>query len=339
MKNLEVIGNQLIEVIAYGDALGLSVEARKREEILRDLGQVTIIQELSGHRDFRGEPGGVWSDDTQLSMAVAESLTRKKEFDLEDQAAKLLDYAHETPFIERDGVLKPRGWGNSTYNSVKRLEQGYSPEVSGEVNGAGNGVLMRLAPLSLWQQIRHTEEPSRSMEVTALTRMTHDAPEAVVASLVHNDVLSALLKAVPDRREETRYELARYAHKRANHYEDVFDADKKVVSKHLGRLFADSELTPEKIVNMAPNGGFYAPETLLMVYGSFILESTFPASVQRTVELGGDTDTTSAIIAPMSLFEAGFIEPYSDMDRLQELGRLRRVSRVFTATALKGAKS
>ena len=335
MKHLTNIGNQLLEAIAYGDALGLSFETYQRDEVLRTLGSTTLmLSGMSRNSDFSGEMEGVWSDDTQLSMAVTESLIRMYGFDLEDQAQTHIGYMDQTPVVERNGRIRPRGWGGSTANSIERLMQGYEPRESGEFEGAGNGVLMKLAPLVFWHYVKNTDPLLADRDVVELTRMTHNSDEAVVASLVHKDVLKSLLTSGGRKGTAQRWELAEFAAHRAEYYEEVYDPYRKAVSSHLTRLSSGGSLTPERLVNLAPNGGFYAPETLLLVYGSFILKPLFPESVQEVIKLGGDTDTTAAIMAAMSLFNAHEITLPADAEMLHERDRLRKLSKQFTKIAL-----
>lgn len=55
---------------AAGDALGVPVEFRFREEVQHDL--VTGMRGPGTH----GQPPGTWSDDTSLSLCTVESLLR-----------------------------------------------------------------------------------------------------------------------------------------------------------------------------------------------------------------------------------------------------------------------
>ena len=62
--------------IAIGDALGMPVETMTLEKIAKKFGRVNRYIRPDGHKWYNGQPAGTWTDDTQLSLAIAESPTR-----------------------------------------------------------------------------------------------------------------------------------------------------------------------------------------------------------------------------------------------------------------------
>lgn len=87
MDGLRATGEQLIEAVAYGDAAGLPVETMCREEIQAKYGWLGNLVAPTDNPFYPGnhEPG-VWSDDTELTMAVAQGLLDADGFELEAQA-------------------------------------------------------------------------------------------------------------------------------------------------------------------------------------------------------------------------------------------------------------
>lgn len=72
MSKIENIGEQLLPAIAYGDAAGLPVETMSRERIAETYGSIDHLLPATCNPFYIGEfTPGTWSDDTQLSMAVA----------------------------------------------------------------------------------------------------------------------------------------------------------------------------------------------------------------------------------------------------------------------------
>jgi ADP-ribosylglycohydrolase len=228
------------------------------------------------------------------------------------------------------------GWGGSTTDSVKRLMQGVEPTDSGEPKGAGNGVLMKMAPLVYWQAAGETPPEQATQQVIALTRMTHKAPEAVVSSLVHANVLRRLM----DTRLESDMKLDKDFLDFTAWYADSVEHElgvPQITSNYLGKLATaaeDEDFEPVEILRLVPNHGFYAPETLVMAYGSFMRESRYPQSVYRGVELGGDADSVGSIVATMSVFTYGAVEKPHDYDQVFDMPRLERISRRLAKTAL-----
>lgn len=341
----EAVGNHLLPAIGYGDAVGLPYETGDQLPAGQVQGMVPV------ENDYLGQfPAGTWSDDTQLSLAVTESLLDRNGFDIEDQADKHVQaYRHSLgelalqdwvpPMVDSSRAL---GWGGSTAKSMQRLMKGFSPISSGAPEGAGNGVLMKLAPLVYWQRVTRTPVAKTTAELVDITHMTHQAPEAVVSTLVHAQVLRELLGVMPDEHDDltaVKRSIIASSARLATIYEQQMDVP-PVTSQLLGRLSwlaRRGSLSSDSINGLAPAHGFYAPETLAMAYGSFMRESTFPDSVYRAVELGGDSDSVASVVASMSTFLHGKVDAPHDIEWLYDVPRLKRVSRQLAQTALGNA--
>jgi ADP-ribosylglycohydrolase len=332
-------GDRLLEAVAYGDAAGLPVETWTAKQIRTTYGWLDYLEDMRVNPFFEGHYGaGMWSDDTQLSLAVATSLIEADGFDIASQAEAHIQAYDSSVHIVRNGTKIPRGWGGSTVQSIQRLKEGVLPSVSGEVGGAGNGVLMKLAPLALWHTLRGTEEVQRYAEVDALTVMTHNSSEARVTSRVHSDILQLLLQVEQEAPFETQ-ELAEGIIERAKWHEAQLDVP-PVCSTALGYLALPYlECRPQDILKHTDGKGFYAPQTLAMAYGVFIHNmSDFGTMVYTAVNLGGDTDSTASIVGAMSaMYEKGDITLPQDAEMLYERPMLQDVSRSLTAAAMKNS--
>ncbi len=338
MGDLQKTGELLIPAIAYGDAAGLPVETWTAHEIKLKYGWLNQLISTEGNPFFNGEhEPGTWSDDTQLSIAVTEGLMSADGFDLEVQAEKHIEAYYETPEVEWRGELKPRGWGGSTTNSVRRLIDRISPLKSGEPNGSGNGILMKMAPLVYWQVARGIEEEERYAQYDALTRMTHDSDVAVICSRLHGDVLDYLLRTAQDE-DEFVDNIAEFILERAIYHEQAVQPICNEISTALHYLErGDMNYAPEKILNHTDGKGFYAPQTLAMAYGAFLhMPGDFRYSVYEAVNLGGDTDSIASIVAAMINFaEGGDIELSDDaFVFLKDFDRLRIISHRLARAAL-----
>ncbi len=171
--------------LAVGDALGMPVETMTPDEILA----ATDVKGVTGflaplqerfHSTARLAPGQ-WTDDTQLSLAIARSLIRKRGFDLADIAAEHI--------VEYDGVR--RGWGGSTTLGIAELAEGKrkfgDPVLDPKAHGLGNGVAMKVAPLALFDALACDEGrdcEGHDQHAVALFRGTVHA----LASLTHRDL-------------------------------------------------------------------------------------------------------------------------------------------------------
>src|SRR3990172_11810807 len=131
--------------IAIGDALGMPVETLTADVIAKRFGRIMNYLRPEGHKWYNGRDAGTWTDDTQLSLAVAESLIANGKIDMDDLAAR---------HVAALPTAKQFGWGRSTRKSVTRLSQGVHWSESGKSNepnqGMGNGVAMKVAPIGAW---------------------------------------------------------------------------------------------------------------------------------------------------------------------------------------------
>jgi ADP-ribosylglycohydrolase len=187
---------------------------------------------------------------------------------------------------------------------------------------------MKMAPLSAYlaKNVSRMGDPIRRLEL--ITRMTHDNDLSVVASLVHYEVSEALMRGRLDHEEVPLYAafIARWAEKR-------YPGASSVVSGLLGRLASLEQIDPDAIVALAPKGGFYSPETLVMAYGSFAIEPIFPKSAVEAVNLGGDADSIGSIVSAMSVMYQQEVEWPEDIEKIDNLDHLRRLS-VYVCAAV-----
>ncbi|MDO8689027.1 MAG: ADP-ribosylglycohydrolase family protein, partial [Dehalococcoidia bacterium] len=154
--------------LATGDALGTTLE-------FEDPGSFKPITDMVGGGPFRLAPGQ-WTDDTSMALCLAESLVEKKGFDPIDQLERYLRWW-------REGYLSSNGRcfdiGATVSAALHRFSETRQPYCgSTSPNSAGNGSIMRLAPVPLFYADRPLEAIERSADSS---RTTHGAAAAVDA--------------------------------------------------------------------------------------------------------------------------------------------------------------
>ena len=322
-------GRTFLTSIAYGDAAGLPVETRSAEYIAEHYGVINHLVGSSENPFYVGkyEPG-LWSDDTQLSIAVASGLIDTDGFDLDAQANRHVIAYDSTPEMERRGITVKRGWGGSTTAAMEKLKQGIRPEASGTKDGSGNGVLMKMAPLSYWQAVHGDSDEERYEQFDQLTTMTHDSDIARLTTRLHGDVLDSLINEGYDRERFTdtiftsigRHALALGLSEKE--YHDVFSYLTGTVDK-------------QTILANTDKKGFFAPQTLAMAYGAFVAhDADGVPSMYEAVNLGGDTDSTASIIGAMAVFATK--NPVAlpiDHQNLDQLDMIKEIGFQFTEYA------
>lgn len=329
-ESLRQKGEQLIPAVAYGDAAGLPVETRTAEYIADHYGAIDKLIGSSENPFYIGHASpGMWSDDTELSLAVAQGLIEADRFDLDAQIAHHIAAYDASPDIIRKGVKVKRGWGGSTTSAVERLKAGVAPSVSGAPDGAGNGVLMKMAPLAYWHVARSTPSEQRYTHYDQLTTMTHDSDIARLTTRVHADMLDYLATkpyekaAFLDRLTDSITVHAAVCGLNENEYQDIFS-------------YLAGTLSKEAILAHTDKKGFYAPQTLAMAYGAFIAhEGDLKSGVYEAVNLGGDTDSTASIVGAMAVMAAETVQLPEDSVKIHELHKIQSISRDMANAALR----
>src|SRR6202011_1134225 len=153
--------------LAVGDALGTTLEFKAP-------GTFKPIADMIGGGPFGLQPGE-WTDDTSMALCLAESLTEKRSFDPADQMDR---YCHWW----QEGYLSSTGTCFDIGVTVSRALASYHSRnpFAGSVdpNTAGNGSLMRLAPVPLAFRANIERAIHNAAESS---RTTHGAPTALDA--------------------------------------------------------------------------------------------------------------------------------------------------------------
>lgn len=331
------VGERLLPSIAYGDAMGLPTETMSASEIAGRYGRLDHLIPPLHNPYYPGNfPAGTTSDDTQLSVAVAEGLLAADGFDIDAQAeAHLSAYHAITKTKNYKGEWSVRGWGGSTTASMERMAAGMSPLESGEPEGAGNGILMKMAPLVYWQVARQIDEPTRRQQYDELTTMTHDSEIARACTRLHGEVTHWLL-------EHPGASLDAFRTKALDVLASEPNADPKGRIERAMR-FPVTSLT--QLVGRYATGhtnghyGFFVPSTVAMTYDVLVAaRGDYTTAVNYAVNLGGDTDSIASIAGTMANAHASgeFVTP-TGFEQVQDYERLTRLSHEFAQRALQNS--
>lgn len=152
--------------LAVGDALGTTLEFTQRDSY-------THLTDMIGGGPFELKPGQ-WTDDTAMALALGESLCAKPALDEADLMGRFANW-----YV--DGVNSCTGTcfdiGNATRSAIEAwLRSGNPFAGSTDPSTAGNGSLMRLAPVA----VRHWQDPAVLVDVARRQSITtHGASQAV----------------------------------------------------------------------------------------------------------------------------------------------------------------
>jgi ADP-ribosyl-[dinitrogen reductase] hydrolase len=169
--------------VACGDALGRPVEFETPARILAQYGEVTEML-ANGTWD---KPAGTVTDDTEMALRLARSLADRGAFDPADVAERFVAWYESGPF----------DIGNMTASALARIRDGEPWHVAGqrvweaspEGSNAGNGSVMRAAPLAVAFASREAELVDASV---ASSKITHADPRCTAGCAVLNLTLAGL---------------------------------------------------------------------------------------------------------------------------------------------------
>ena len=247
--------------LAAGDAVGTTLEFKPR-------GSFAPITDMIGGGPFGLQPGQ-WTDDTSMALCLAVSLIERCGFDPDDQMQRYVRWW-------RDGYLSSTGKcfdiGHTTADALHRYQHTGDPMAgSDDPHSAGNGCLMRLAPIPLAYCAdldlaeRYAAESSRT---------THGAAECLDACRLFARILVRALEGQP---------------KDAVLLGDAvtFEGSRPIVAIARGE-YRDK---PES----ALRGSGYVLESLEAALWAFATTESFADAILRSANLGDDADTTAAI--------------------------------------------
>ena len=254
--------------LAAGDALGTTLEFKRP-------GTFEPIHDMTGGGPFQLE-AGQWTDDTSMALCLATSLIESDGFDPMDQMQRYVRWW-------REGYLSSNGdcfdIGITTSDALGRFEKTGDP-YSGSTNPmfAGNGSLMRLAPVPMYFAGDSQEAIDRSADSS---RTTHGTEEAVDACRYFAGLLVGVLSGVD---KETLLS-AGYCP-----VEGLWD--RSPLSEKIATISDGSFKHREP---PAIRGSGYVVHTLEAVLWAFYHTDNFRDGVLKVANLGEDADTTAAI--------------------------------------------
>lgn len=256
MQKAQERKNKIISLLigsAVGDALGVPFEFMSRDSF--------ECRDMVGY-GTHNQPEGTWSDDTSLTLCLAETIAEG--FDISLLADKFRRWLMDDYLTAHDSVFDV---GNATSRAIRNIERGITPTECGGKNEMdnGNGSLMRIAPLVFYS--------TKFEDVKAVSSITHAHELAVESCYILVKFLEHLLKGED---KKTAYILT-----------SNIGVDKKLKSRLVPNL---AELPEREIMS-----GGYVLDTLQASLWCFLTTDSYKDAVLKAVNLGEDTDTTACV--------------------------------------------
>lgn len=260
--------------LATGDALGTSLE-------FKTPGTFKSITDMIGKGPFNLK-AGEWTDDTSMALCLAQSLIDKQAFEPGDQMNNYLRWCDE-------GYMSSNGEcfdiGRTVSAALKKYESTGNP-IAGETSprSAGNGSLMRLAPIPLTYRLK---PPSDTLSYAAImSQTTHGAEESVDACRFYTALILSALNGC------SKTEILNF-----DYIADKFDLMAEGLSR---RILKVAEGSYKKINPPQIKGTGYVVKALEAALWAFYNSDSFEEGALLAVNLGNDADTTGAIYGQLA---------------------------------------
>lgn len=286
--------------IALGDALGWPAEPLTLEQIKANFGPQGI-QELP-------EPA-LFTDDTQMTLAVAEALIDAGDQDLEGLMAavsrRFVEWLHNPESYRAPGA--------SCLYGTRQLERGVPWREAGKPGSKGCGAAMRVAPIGYLYQ----HDLPRLREVAAATALaTHRHPAAEVGAVAAAYLVKLALDRVPPT------DFIRLVKNETQGL--VTDVDQA-----LGRLEQAFRIPDPTAALVHIGEGWVAEEAVLGALFCFLqYPRDYLAAVRLAANTSGDSDSLAALTGGISGAYLGFQAlPPAWVDRIEKSTYIKDVAR------------
>jgi ADP-ribosyl-[dinitrogen reductase] hydrolase len=247
--------------LAVGDAMGTTVEFSPR-------GSFAPLTDMVGGGPFRLEPGQ-WTDDTSMALCLATSLVERQGFDPVDQRNRYCNWS-EFGYLSSNG--RCFDIGNTVSAALSRYQATGDPfGGSTDPRSAGNGSLMRLAPVPMFYHLDRARIRHYSGESS---RTTHGAPECIEACGLFAEMLARAFEgaAKPD---------------------ILFSGEPEAAQSPTLQAIARGSYRGKTMDEVRGTG--YVVDCLEAALWCFLTTDSFAAAILQAANLGDDADTTAAV--------------------------------------------
>ncbi|GAB4481994.1 MAG: ADP-ribosylglycohydrolase family protein [Anaerolineae bacterium] len=246
---------------AVGDALGMPLEFGPKRPPDK------LVCEMQPGR----LPAGSFTDDTEMALALAESLLAHRPLDAGDLAARFVDWYRTSPpdvGLHTGAVLSRIGAGQPWVEAVEAVQKA-NPD------SASNGSLMRAWPAAVahWDNLDDLLVDSWQQ-----SRVTHPHPDCLTACAFSNAIIYYLLRGVPP---ETAVILA------------------SSIVRTSDALWEVIRAAPYRDRGDLQNSG-WVRHTLESALWGLLNTHSFEEAVTQVANLGADADTAAAVTGALA---------------------------------------
>ena len=299
--------------LAVGDALGVPVEFESRRRLKSD----PVMNMRSG--GSWGQTTGTWSDDTSLTIAAMESISRLGRIDYQDIMENFLRWYEHDDFTatgERFDI------GNTTRSAIVRFSRRILPPTkcgATDDHTNGNGSLMRILPATLYLYGTRGKIGDDELKIIReFSALTHGHIISQTACGIYSLIAAQVLNG---KNLSEAFTLG------MNDAKNFYGANEAF--KNFSRLCDENfaALPEDKISSSG-----YVVDTLEAALWCLLNTDDYKTLALKAVNLGGDTDTTAAVAGGLAgIFYGAESIPVEWLAILKRRDYLEKICASFSA--------
>lgn len=291
---------------AIGDALGAPIEDTVRNEIESNRPISAYTKAVTAHPLTHLEPGQ-YSDETQVMLAVAESLVKCKGFSPDDLGHRFIDWFQLQKL--RSSWRFP---SNTMMKACRKLSSGAHWSASGYPS-VGSIPCVRSIPISLlyW---RHPILLKNAIEKSC--QITHTDPRVIAGAMI----ISAAIKMGLEEAEPSPDLIINLAIEKSQAYAQEIPKRLKTVRDCL-------RMEPSAALQLIGNTGFCMEAIPASLFFFFRNPKRFDDLIIEAANAGGDSDSIAAVAGAIfgafngiGSIPTRWLKPLEDMERIKQLG-------------------
>jgi len=220
-------------------------------------------------------PKGYWTDDTSMALCMADSLIEKKGFDAEDIMKKFCEW-------QRKGYRSSTGRCFDIGNTTRSALFAYWSNPAGgpfrgftDVLSAGNGSIMRLAPIPIFY---HNDEVAAVYLSGESSRITHGNSNCIEACRALAEIIYRGINTAKE--NSSSYDLSLLG--------VTYPVNSKLIKDVVNGSYCNK-------LNSEIRGSGYVVNSLEAALWAYHNSDSFEDAVLKAVNLGDDADTTGAV--------------------------------------------
>ena len=294
---------------AVGDALGLPVEFKSREELKAD-----PVFEMQGFGSHLVAPG-TWSTNTSMVIALMESIRECGKINKSDILHRLSKWLYLAEYTVGSEIVN----SNTTIAmAIEMFKKGYDPDECGDAFefATDNGALVRILPVAFLCYNYNIQGKARYNLVKNVTRLTHATEKCILANMIFVNYACYLLEGYYPAVALQKIQQEKYSF----FSEACVDSFSRILKKNL------TELPEEEIQSNSD-----VIESLEAAIWSLVTTRNFEQAVIKAVNLGHDTDTIGALTGGLAGLYYGMQGiPRRWLDKLKRLPELETIAEGFS---------